>query len=60
MGTGSTLKKSHFQKDCVGVARSDVIGCTNGEATASVKFIFISHSCRAQEPCKNNTKMSRM
>jgi len=30
------------------VAGSDVIGCTKGGATAIVKFIFISNSCRAQ------------
>ena len=30
------------------MAGSDVIGCTKGGATTSVKFIFISNFCRAQ------------
>ena len=43
-----SLKKPYFQTEWVGVAGSDIIGCTKGGATAIVKFIFISNSCRAQ------------
>jgi len=43
-----SLNKPYFQTEWVGVAGSDVIGCTKGGATAIVKFIFISNSCRAQ------------
>jgi len=42
------LKKPYFQTEWVGMAGSDVIGCTKGGATANVKLIFISNSCRAQ------------
>ena len=38
------------------MAGSDVIGCLKGGATAIVKFIFISNSCRANNLAK--TKMS--
>ena len=37
------------------MAGSDVIGCLKGGATAIVKFIFISNSCRANNA---KTKMS--
>ena len=38
-----TLKKQYFWTEWVGVAGSDIIGCTKGGATASVKLIFISN-----------------
>ena len=44
-----SLRKPYFQTEWVGMAGSDVIGYTKGGATASVKFIFISNSCRAQK-----------
>ena len=36
-----SLKKPYFWTDCVGMAGSDVIGCTKGGAIASVKFISL-------------------
>jgi len=39
-GVGS-LKKPYFRTERVGMAGSDVIGCTKGGATASVKFISL-------------------
>jgi len=43
-----SLMKPYFRTEWVGVVGSDVIGSQRGGATASVKFIFISNSCRAQ------------
>ena len=38
-----SLKKHYIWTEWVGMAGSDVIGCTKGGATASVKLIFISN-----------------
>jgi len=45
---GGSLKKPYYRTECVGMAKSDVIGYARGGATAKLKFIFICDSYRAQ------------
>jgi len=42
-----SLKKPYGLANCVGVAKDDLIGYIGGGATANMKFIFVSISCRA-------------